>query len=139
MGLGAQIRFLVSPPRLSEGTVSGNWQSGLATSGLAGADFLTIGTPTTMYYAAGGLLGMPMILVNIGDLTPGATITYRAYITIFGAMRFVDDDDYTVGVDPDIMAIFAWTNKGQIRIELHSDNAGDNGAAIPYEYALKTY
>lgn len=138
MGLGSQIRFLVSPPRLYTGTVPGNWQSGFATSGLAGGDFLTIGTPTTMYYA-GGLLGMPLILIYIGDLTPGATIIWRGYITIFGAMRLVADDDYVVGADPDIMSIFAWTNRGQIRIELHSDNAGDNGAAIPYEYALKTY
>jgi len=138
MGLGAQIRFLASPPRVYSGTVSGNWQSGLAASGLAGADFLLIGNPDTLYYAI-GLLAMPLILINIGDLTPGATITYRGYITIFGAMSLIGDDDYIVGVDADIMSIFAWANRGQIRIELHSDNVGDNGAVIPYEYSMKTY
>jgi len=138
MGLGQQIKFLASPPRVYTGAVSGNWQSGIATSGLAGADFLLIGTPTTVYYAI-GLLAMPLILIDIGDLTPGATITYRAYIPIFGAMRLVGDDDYVVGVDFDIMSIFAWANKGQIRVELMSDNALDNGAVIPYEYSMKTY
>jgi len=138
MGIPAYIAFLASPPTLYNGDVTANWQSGVATSGLAGADYLLIGNPGTMYYAA-GLLGMPIILVSIGDLTPGATITWRAYIAVFGVMRYVGDDDYVVGVDPDVMLIYAWTNRGQIRIELVSDNIGDNGAAIPYEYVIKTY
>jgi len=138
MGLGAQVRFLVSKPRFHEGEVTANWQSGVATSGLAGADFLTLGTASTVYFAA-GLFGVPVIYAYIGDLTPGATITYRAYATIFGVMRFVDDDDYVVGFDPNVMAMYAWIERGQVRMEIMSDNALDNGAAIPYEYSLKTY
>lgn len=138
MGLGSQIRFLASPPKLYTGDVVANWQSGVASSGLAGADFLTIGGPTTMYYA-GGLLGMPLIFIYIGDLTPGATITYRLYITLFGVLQLLDEDDYIVGADPDIMTIFAWTTRGEVRIEVQSNDALDNGAAINYEYALKTY
>lgn len=138
MGLGARIRFLASSPKPYSGAVTDNWQSGVATSGLAGADFLILGTASTVYFSV-GLLGIPVIFAYIGDLTPGATITYRAYATIFGVMRLADDDDYVVGVDSDIMAIYAWIERGQIRIEIMSDNAGDNGVAIPYEYSLKTY
>jgi len=138
MGLGARIRFLASPPRFYEGSVTANWQSGVATSGLAGADFLTLGTPDTVYFTM-GIFGVPIIYAYIGDLTPGATITYRAYATIFGVMRLADDDDYIVGLDPNVMAIWAWIERGQIRIEIMSDNALDNGAAIPYQYSLKTY
>jgi len=138
MGLGARIKFLASPPGFYEGEVTANWQSGTATSGLAGADFLTLGTASTVYFAA-GLFGVPIIYAYIGDLTPGATITYRMYATIFGVMRLADDDDYIVGVDPNIMAVYAWVERGQIRAEIVSDNALDNGAAIPYEYSLKTY
>jgi len=138
MGLGARIRFLASPPRFYEGSVTANWQSGVATSGLAGADFLTLGTPDTVYFTM-GIFGVPIIYAYIGDLTPGATITYRAYATIFGVMRLADDDDYIVGLDPNVMAIWAWIERGQIRVEIMSDNALDNGAAIPYQYSLKTY
>jgi len=138
MGLGQQVRFLASPPGLYSGAVVANWQSGAATSGLAGADFLVLGTATTVYFAM-GLFGVPLIFAYIGDLTPGATITYRTYITIFGAMRFAGDDDYIVGVDENVMAVYAWVGRGQIRVEIMSDNIGDNGAAIPYEYTMKTY
>jgi len=138
MGLGQQVRFLASPPKFYPGQVVGNWQSGVATSGLAGADFLVLGTASTVYFAI-GLFGVPIVFAYIGDLTPGATITYRVYATIFGAMRLADHDDYIVGVDPNIMATYAWVGRGQIRIEIMSDNIGDNGAAIPYEYSLKTY
>ncbi|GAI13313.1 unnamed protein product, partial [marine sediment metagenome] len=120
------------------GQAIGNWQSGTATSGLAGEDFLVLGTATTVYFAI-GLFGVPIVFAYIGDLTPGATITYRTYITVFGVMRLAEDDDYVVGVDPNVMVMYAWVGRGQIRIEIQSDNALDNGAAIPYEYSLKTY
>jgi len=138
MGLGAQVRFLASKPRFYEGSVTANWQSGVATSGGVGADFITLGTAETVYYSM-GLFGVPIIYAYIGDLTGGATITYRAYATIFGVMRLADDDDYIVGVDPNIMPMYAWVERGQVRIEIMSDDPLDNGAAIPYEYSLKTY
>jgi len=138
MGLGQQVRFLVSPPGLYSGEVTANWQSGVATSGLAGADFLLLGTPSTVYFSM-GLFGVPLIFSYIGGLTPGATITYRVYITVFGAIVLADQDDYIVGVDANVMVMYAWVGRGQIRVEIMSDNVGDNGAAIPYEYSLKTY
>ncbi len=138
MGLPQEIHFLANPPTFYSGEITANWQSGVATSLLAGADFLTIGTAETIYSSA-GFFGLPIVYAYIGDLTPGATITYRAYATIFGVMRLADDDAYVVGVDSDIMAIFAWVERGQVRIEIMSDNIGDNGAAIPYEYSLKVY
>ena len=138
MGLGADVRFLASPPKFFEGSVADNWQLGTATSGLPGADFLTIGTATTVYFAM-GIFGIPVVYVYIGDLTPAATITYRTYVTLFGVIYYADHDDYVVGVDPNIMPVYAWVERGQVRIELMSDAVGDNGAAIPYEYSLKTY
>jgi len=138
MGLGQQVRLLASPPEFHPGQVVGNWQLGIATSGLAGDDFLVLGTASTVYFAI-GLFGVPIVFAYIGDLTLGATITYRIYATIFGVMRLADHDDYVIGVDGNIMAMYAWVGRGQIRIEIQSDNALDNGAAIPYEYSLKTY
>jgi len=138
MGFPQQVKFLASPPTFYSGTVAGNWQSGVATSGLAGEDFLVLGTADTIYFSM-GVFGIPLIFAFIGDLTPAATITYRIYATIFGAMRLADEDDYIVGADPNIMPMYAWISRGQIRIEIKSDNIGDNGASIPYEYSIKTY
>lgn len=138
MGLPQDVKFLASPPTLYSGEVTDNWESGFATSGLAGADFLTIGTAQTVYFSM-GLFGIPIIYAYIGDLTPGATITYRIYVAIFGILRLADHDDYVVGVDANVMAMYGWVGRGQIRIEIMSDNIGDNGAAIPYEYSLKVY
>jgi len=138
MGLGQQVRFLASPPGFYSGQVIRNWQSGTATSGLDGEDFLILGTATTVYFAI-GLFGLPIVFAYIGDLTPGATITYRTYVQVFGIMRLAEGDDYIVGVDDNIMAMYAWVGRGQIRVEIQSDDIGDNGAPIPYEYSLKTY
>ena len=138
MGLGSKVRFLAAPPQFYQGTMTANWQSGVATSGLPGADFLLLGTPTTMYYSA-GLFGIPLIFIWIGDLTPGADITYRVYMQAFGALRFDYQDDYIVGVDPNVMPVGIWVLRGASRVEIQSDNALDNGAVIPYEYTLKAY
>ena len=41
MGAPGYLRILASRPELHEGSVIDNWQSGVATSGLAGVDLLT--------------------------------------------------------------------------------------------------
>ena len=131
------VRFLASPPTFYEGSVTANWQSGVATSGGVGADFLTIGDATTIYYTGGFFF--PMVAILIGGLTPGATISWRSYMWAFGAMYLADWDSYVVGVDEDVMGVGAWTYRGPVRVELQSDAIADNGAAIRYEYLTKVY
>lgn len=127
-----RVAYIVAPPTPHDGVIVANWQSGIATSGEVGADYITLTDKS--YY---GLMGVPLFYILIGNLTGAATITYRIYILQFGAMRLVDDDTYVVGVDPDIMPIGAWITHGPMRIEIQSDAVGDNGARIPYEYTAK--
>lgn len=113
-------------------SVTGNWQSGTGTSGEAGADLVSIGATGTRYK-------LHSLLVNIGALTPGATITVKLFMTIDGAERKVYEQAFTQGTDPDGLWIVNGTLAihEMLRVEVESDNAGDNGLAIDYDYMLE--
>jgi hypothetical protein len=113
-------------------SVTANWQSGTGTSGEAGADLVTIGAAGTRYK-------LHSLLVNIGALTPGATITVKLFMAVAGTERKVYEQAFTQGTDPDGL----WIVNGTLaihevlRVEVESDNAGDNGLAIDYDYMLE--
>lgn len=113
-------------------SVTANWQSGTGTSGEAGADLVTIGAADTNYK-------LHSLLVNISALTLGATITVKLFMQVDGTERKVYEQAFTQGTDPDGL----WIVNGTIgihealRVEVESNNVGDNGLAIDYNYMLE--
>lgn len=119
----------------SESSVTANWQSGTATSGETGSDLVNIGAAATRNK-------LNSLQVDIGALTTGATITIRLYENINGVERKVyppSGTTWVVDTDPDGI----WVVNGPVeitgilRVEVLSNNAGDNGRAIAYKYALE--
>ena len=114
------------------GSVTGNWYSGIATSGETGANLVTIGANDTRKK-------LHSLLVSIGSVGAGAKITIRLYIQINGTERKVYQEEFTQGVDPNGL----WIVNGSVgihevlRVEAMSSKAGDNGAAIEYDYMLE--
>ena len=114
------------------GSVSGNWYSGTATSGETGADLVSIGANNTKKK-------LHSLLINIGLLQAGAKVTIKLFIQINGTERKVYKEEFTKGTDPDGL----WIINGTVgihevlRVEATSSKAGDNGAAIEYDYMLE--
>lgn len=128
------LQQYLTPPDIIPGSPTGNWNSGTATSGDPGADLVTIGT-------ANEWSEVSMAVIFLNSFTPGATITIRGYELIAGAVREVMNDDYVVGVDPDLVMLIWWISAqiyDQIRIEVHSDQAADDGKAAVFEYRIKS-
>lgn len=118
-----------------ESSVTANWQSGTATSGETGADLVSIGT-------AGDRKKLHSLVVNISALTVGATITIKLFMLVNGVEAKVYPPvgtTWTVGTDPDGVWVVNGTLEisGVLRVEVESDNAGDNGKAITYKYDLE--
>jgi hypothetical protein len=117
----------------SAASVVGNWNSGVATSGAAGEDLVTIGANDTKRI-------IHALLVNISALTPGAAVTVRAYMQVNGVERLVYSEAFTQGTDPDGLWIMNGDTLGiheAVRVEVYSDQAADDGAAIDYDYLVE--
>ena len=115
-----------------KGTKTGNWQSGTGTSGDTGADLLSIGVNDD------GKL-VDSLEVDISALTAAATISIRLYKQVNGTEKCILDDDFVVGSDPQAIPVIN-SPIGiyeVLRVEVQSNNALDNGKAIPYEYTLE--
>jgi len=114
------------------GSVTGNWYSGTATSGLTGADLVTIGANDIKKK-------LHSLLVNISSVQSGAKITVRLYMQVNGTERKVYQEEFTQGTDPDGL----WIVNGSVgihealRVEAMSNKSADNGAAIEYDYMLE--
>lgn len=127
----AQIDKLAGETPASD-SVTANWQSGTGTSGETGADLVTIGAANTRYK-------LHSLVVNISALTGGATITVKLFMEVNGTERKVYSQAFTQGTDPDGL----WIVNGTVgihevlRVEVESNNAGDNGLAVEYDYMLE--
>jgi len=110
-------------------TVAANWQAGVATSGLAGADLVTVG-------AAGVRRKVHSLHVDISALVVGAIITVRLYTPTTGAPGVnAYSQQFVVGTDPNDLWIIDGTLEidSFLRVEIQSNNAGDNGRNIGYK------
>jgi len=119
----------------SESSVTANWQSGTATSGETGADLVNIGT-------AADRKKLHSLLVDISQLTIGAVITIKLFMTINAVSRKVyppDGTTWVVGTDPGGIWVVNGTLEitGVLRVEVESNTAGDNTKAIAYKYDLE--
>jgi len=114
------------------GSVTGNWQSGTATSGETGADVVTIGVNDTKKK-------LHSLLLSIHNFALGGRVTVKLFIQVNGTERKVYQDDFNKGTDPDGL----WVVNGTVgihealRVELQSNRAADNGVAMHYDYMLE--
>lgn len=113
-------------------SVTANWQSGTGTSGETGADLVTIGAADTRYK-------LHSLLVNISALTGGATITVKLFMKVNGTERKVYSQAFIQGTDTDGLWIVDGTLgiHEALRVEVESNNIGDNDGAINYNYMLE--
>jgi len=107
------------------GSATENWNA-------AEADIVSIGANDTKNK-------LHSLLVNISAMTATATITIRMYTQINGTERKVYDQDFVKDTDPDGL----WIVNGTVgihevlRVTAQSDNAGDDGKTIDYDYMLE--
>ena len=118
-----------------ESSVIANWQSGTGTSLETGADLVSIG-------AAGDRKKLHSLVVGIGALTVGATITIKLFQLVNGVDTKVYPtvgSTWTVGTDPNGIWVVTGTLEidGVLRVEVESDTVADNGLAITYKYDLE--
>jgi hypothetical protein len=118
-----------------ESSVTANWQSGTGTSGETGADLVSIGTASTKKK-------VNSLQLDISALTVGATITVRIYENINGTEKKVYPPagvTFVVGTAPNGLWIIDGPLEitGVLRVEVQSNNVGDNGKAIAYKYATE--
>lgn len=111
------------------GTTVANWNSGVATSGGAGGDLVTIGANDIRRK-------IHHLDVRIGGLTAAATITIRLYKQVNGVDTEFYNQDWVVGTDPDSITVVDGVlgTHEAVRCEVYSDNALDDAFALPYDY-----
>jgi len=114
------------------GSVTGNWQSGTATSGEAGADVVTIGANDTRKK-------LHSLLLSIHNFALGGKVTVKLFMQVNGTERKVYEEQFNKGTDPDGL----WVVNGTVgihealRVEVQSNRAADNGVAVDYDYMLE--
>ena len=129
--VGAKLDKLAGETPVT-GSVTGNWYSGMATSGQTGSDLVTIGTNDTRKK-------LHSLLINISSVQAGAKITVRLYMQVNGTERKVYQEEFTQGTDPNGL----WIVNGSVgvhealRVEAMSNKAADNGAVLEYDYMLE--
>ena len=107
------------------GTTVADWNA-------AEADIVSIGADNTKNK-------LHSLVLNISALTDTATIAIRMYMQVNGVERKVYDQDFVKGTDPDGL----WIVNGTVgihevlRVTAQSDNAGDDGKSIDYDYMLE--
>jgi len=116
----------------ASGSVTGNWQSGTATSGEAGANVVIIGANDTKKR-------LHSLLLSIHDFQSGGKVTVKLFMQVNGTERKVYQEDFNKGTDTDGL----WVVNGivgiheALRVELQSNRAVDNGVALHYDYMLE--
>jgi len=129
------LDLLTQKARLVPGTVTANWNSGVATSGKPGADLFTAG-------GVGQWFRLTEAYLILTGFNPAATVTVRAYLTIAGEEREIGDEEWEVAVDGPLAYLFwFWELEiyGPLRFEVHSDQAADDGFTATYEYRRKDW
>ena len=123
-------------PRIVPGTTRANWNSGVATSGNAGADLVTIGQPDTWMRLN------EVFLLIFPAFNALATVTVRSYMDMMGANRLLGAPvTYACdGTDGEV-ALLLWFWEVElvqpVRIEVFSDQAADDGFTATWEYRIK--
>jgi hypothetical protein len=139
MSLSQAIRLLAQRPRIITGSVTGAWNTGFATSTLAGADLFAYGVANQWWRLQEAYIKLFPGVWNIAT-----TITVRAYAYIMGTEQEIGNADWLAdGTDGSIIYVYwfwlAAEMYGPLRVEVYSDNPLDDGIAAPYEYRIKDF
>jgi hypothetical protein len=127
----AKVDKLAGEPPAS-GSVTGNWQSGTATSGETGADVVTFGANDTRKK-------LHSVLLSIHNFALGGKVTVKLFMQVNGVERKVYEEQFNKGTDPDGL----WVVNGTVgihevlRVEVQSNRVADNGVALDYDYMLE--
>ena len=107
-----------------QGTTTAGWQ-------LAEADVVSIGTAGVRYKVHD-------LTVSIHNLT-GTQIRVRLYKKINDIERKVYDQLFDATIDPPGLPIIngSWAIHGVLKVTLESNDAGDNGKAVDYDFMLE--
>lgn len=139
MGADQYLKLLAQEAVIVPGTTTANWNSGVATSGLAGADLFTYGAVGQWWRLQEAYLKIFPGVWNVASV-----ITIRSYLLIMGGDELIGQEDWDAdGTDGNVAYIYwFWLNAeiyGPLRVEVYSDNAADDGVAAPYEYRRKDW
>ena len=116
----------------ASGSVTGNWQSGTATSGETGANVVIIGANDTKKK-------LHSLLLSIHNFQSGGKVTVKLFMQVNGIERKVYQEDFNKGADPDGL----WVVNGTVgihealRVEVQSNRVADNGVALHYDYMVE--
>jgi len=116
----------------ASGSVTGNWNSGTATSSETGADVVTIGANDTKKK-------LHSLLINVSSLQAGGKVTVKMFTQVNETERKVYEEEFSKGSDPDGL----WIVNGTVgihealRVEAETNKVADDGAAIEYDYMLE--
>jgi len=116
----------------ASGSVTGNWQSGTATSGEIGADVVTFGANDTRKK-------LHSLLLSIHNFALGGRVTVKLFMQVNGTERKVYEEQFNKGTDPDGL----WVVNGTVsihealRVEVQSNRVADNGVALHYDYMVE--
>lgn len=115
---------LVTP---ASAAVVGNWNGGVATSGLAGADVVTLAFAQRTF--------INTLELVISDLAAAAILTVRMFHDVNGAEEQFYNEQFIVGTDTDSIPIIMgrWSETSDLRVEVFSDQGADDGQDIEYE------
>lgn len=136
MGLASKINLIVQHSRIVTASVTANWNTGTATSGLAGADVVTIGAVNQWWRLSDAYF-------VVSGFNALADIDLRAYWTVAGTERLMLSGTWSAS---DSVAWLMWYFNtggqeilGPLRFECHSDQLADNGLTTTYEYRIKNW
>lgn len=124
-GIGLNVPDILSSPPVVGETIA-DWNT-------AESDIVTIGGSGVAYWP-------DLMLINLSDLTFGATITLRSYMVVNGIEELIGEEDYVVGGVDDVVwasGVFLFAFHEPIRITGESDTPADNGLPIKYDYILE--
>jgi hypothetical protein len=133
------VQLLAQKARIVPGVTTANWNSGVATSGLPGADLFTFGAVGQWWRLQEAYLKLFPGVWNVASV-----ITIRSFLYVMGGMEMIGDEDWDAdGTDGNVAYIYwFWLNAeiyGPLRVEVYSDQAADDGVAAPYEYRVKDW
>ncbi len=126
------IRTGYTPVKSSSSSI--NWNTATATSGLAGGDLKTLGSP-------GVIQKIRYFKIDTVNLTAGAVVSVRIYDVagIYGAVGKVYDDSFVIAADAlgtqprKLPILFNYLISDSIRVEFRSDTSEAKILGIEYQ------
>lgn len=113
------------------GSATGQWNSGVATSTIAGDDLVELGTEGIVSW-------IHSLVIDISRFSIGSTVTIRLYQTVDGVDTESYAQNFATGVDPNGIWIIngSVAIDGILRVEVRSDQPVDDGVRVGYKHIV---